>query len=121
MCIRDRSQGNDGSMCTLHADSAYGVADRIRGYVAEGTTGLPMPVIDGFFRNAVDLVVHLKVLPDRRRVVSSIIEVQKDFDEGVRYNELFSHNFDGPARPATAPSAQLMEKLHHGGLKVNPW
>jgi len=119
--LKAMSQGNDGSMCTLHADSAYGVADRIRGYVAEGTTGLPMSVIDGFYRNAVDLVVHLRVLPDRRRVVSSIIEVQKDFDEGVRYNELFSPRPDGVGTPHTPPSPQLLAKLQFGGLDVNPW
>jgi len=119
--LKAMSQGNDGSMCTLHADSAYGVADRIRGYVAEGTTGLPMPVIDGFFRNAVDLIVHLRVLPDRRRVVSSIIEVQKDFDEGVRYNELYAPQVNGIGRPATAPSERLLQKLEFGGLGVHPW
>lgn len=119
--LKAMSQGNDGSMCTLHADSAYGVADRIRGYVSEGTNGLPMAVIDGFFRNAVHLIVHLKVLPDRRRVVSSIIEVQKDFDEGVRYNEIYSPRPDGIGTPATAPSPQLLERLQFGGLKVHPW
>jgi len=119
--LKAMSQGNDGSMCTLHADSAYGVADRIRGYVAEGTTGLPMPVIDGFFRNAVDLIVHLRVLPDRRRVVSSIVEVQKDFDEGVRYNELFAAQTNGIGTPATMPSQRLLEKLRFGGLEIYPW
>ena len=119
--LKAMSQGNDGSMCTLHADSAFGVADRIRGYVSEGTTGLPMPVIDGFFRNAVDLILHLRVMPDRRRVVASIVEVQKDFDEGVRYNELFASGPDGIARPATPPSAKLLAKLQFGGLGVQPW
>ena len=119
--LKAMSQGNDGSMCTLHADSAYGVADRIRGYVSEGTAGLPMTVIDGFFRNAVHLIVHLKVCTDRRRVVSSIVEVQKDFDVGIRYNEIYSSKPDELARPATPPSPQLLERLQHGGLKVNPW
>jgi Flp pilus assembly CpaF family ATPase len=119
--LKAMSQGNDGSMCTLHADSAFGVADRIRGYVSEGTTGLPMPVIDGFFRNAVDLIVHLRVLPDRRRVVSSVVEVQKDFDEGVRYNELYAPRPDGIGQPSSPPSERLLEKLHFGGLGVMPW
>ena len=119
--LKAMSQGNDGSMCTLHADSAYGVADRIRGYVSEGTSGLPMEVIDGFFRNAVDLIVHLKVLPDKRRVVSSILEVQKDFDAGVRYNELYAPQVNGIAVPATAPTTRLLERLHFAGLGVHPW
>ncbi len=93
--LKAMSQGNDGSMCTVHADSARSVADRVRGYCAEGLSNIPMTVIDSFYRNAVDLVVHLVVLPDRRRVVSSIIEVQKDAGEGIRYNEIFAPAADG--------------------------
>lgn len=118
--LKAMSQGNDGSMCTVHADSARGVADRVRGYVAEGTD-IPIPVIDGFYRNAVHLVLHLKVLPTRQRVVSSIIEVQKDYDEGIRYNELFAPRIDRTAMPATPPSQQLYERLQSGGLERNLW
>ena len=113
--MKAMSQGNDGSMCTVHADSARGVADRIRGYCAEGLNEIPMSVIDGFYRNAVDLVVHLKVLPDMRRVVSSIVEVQKDSADGIRYNELFAPRVDGTAVEATPPSDFLAQRLRFAG------
>lgn len=113
--MKAMSQGNDGSMCTVHADSARGVADRIRGYCAEGLNEIPMSVIDGFYRNAVDLVVHLKVLPDKRRVVSSIVEVQKDSGEGIRYNELFAPQVDATAVRHTPPSEFLSERLRFAG------
>lgn len=119
--LKAMSQGNDGSMCTVHADSARGVADRVRGYCAEGLADIPMGVIDSFYRNAVDLVVHLKVLPDRRRVVSSIVEVQKDSAEGIRYNELYSPQADGPAVPSVPPSDFLLERLLASGLVFRPW
>lgn len=119
--LKAMSQGNDGSMCTIHADSARGVADRVRGYVAEGLTEIPLSVVDGFFRNAVDLVVHLKILPDRRRVVNSIIEVQKDGGEGIRYNELFAPSLDSPAVPSVRPSQFMFERLQHAGLAGTPW
>ena len=121
--LKAMSQGNDGSMCTIHADSAYGVADRVRGYCAEANNGIPMPVIDGFFRNAVDLLVHLKVLPgpDRRRVISSILEVQKDADENIRYNELFTAQPDDVATPASPPSEPIRERLRIAGLSIYPW
>ncbi len=119
--LKSMSQGNDGSMCTVHADSARGVADRVRGYCAEGRSEIPMSVIDGFYRNAVDLVVHLKVLPDKRRVVSSIVEVQKDADEGIRYNEVFAEQVDGPAVASVPPSEGLRERLRFAGLERSPW
>lgn len=113
--MKAMSQGNDGSMCTVHADSARGVADRVRGYCAEGLNEIPMSVIDGFYRNAVDLVVHLKVLPDKRRVVSSIVEVQKDGGDGIRYNELFSPRLDSTAVRSTPPSDTLAQRLAFAG------
>ena len=119
--LKAMSQGNDGSMCTVHADSARGVADRIRGYCAEGLADIPMAVIDSFYRNAVDLVVHLKMLPDHRRVVSSIVEVQKDSDEGIRYNELFTPRVDGPAVASVPPSDFLQQRLRAAKLAVSPW
>ena len=121
--LKAMSQGNDGSMCSIHADSAYGVADRVRGYCAEANNGIPMPVIDGFFRNAVDLIIHVKILPgpERRRVISSILEVQKDSGENVRYNELFSPMPHDVAAPSSPPSEKLRERLIIAGMQVSPW
>lgn len=109
--LKAMSQGNDGSMCTLHSESPKGVLDRVRGYVAEGTSGIPISVIDGFYRNAVDLIIHITVQPNRRRTVSSIVEVQKDSDEGVRYNDLFLPGPDGLATASVTPSVRLRRKL----------
>lgn len=113
--LKAMSQGNDGSMCTVHADSARNVAARIRGYCAEGAD-LPVTVIDAFYRSAVDLVVHLRVLPDRRRVVTSVVEVEKDEGEGVRHNELFSPDDTAPAVFSMRPSDLLTERLVSAGL-----
>ncbi len=109
--LKAMSQGNDGSMCTLHSESAEGVLDRVRGYVAEGSHGLPTTVIDGFYRNAVDLVVHIIRRPDQRRIVASIIEVQRDATEGVRYNKLFTSPYGEIAQLAVTPSERLLQRL----------
>lgn len=119
--LKAMSQGNDGSMCTLHADSAQGVADRIRGYCAEGIANIPMSVIDGFYRNAVDLVIHLRVLPNRRRVVGSIVEVEKDQSDGIRYNVLYGEQLEDIGTPQIPPSERLQRRLVNAGLTVWPW
>lgn len=118
--LKAMSQGNDGSMCTVHADSAHGVADRIRGYCAEGAD-LPISVIDGFYRNAVDLVVHLRVLNDRTRVVSSIVEVEKSRADSTAYNELWAPVPEALAVPSTRPSQQVLERLQFAGFRGFPW
>jgi Flp pilus assembly CpaF family ATPase len=119
--LKAMSQGNDGSMCTVHADSARGVAGRIRGYCAEGHGSIPMTVIDSFYRNAVDLVVHLNVLTNRRRVVASIVEVEKSEGEGIRYNELFAPVVESLARPDVPPTQRLLDRLRAAGYRGQPW
>jgi Flp pilus assembly CpaF family ATPase len=109
--LKAMSQGNDGSMCTIHAESARGVLGRIRAYCAESSHGLPLDVVDQFFRNAVDVVVHLARRPDRSRVVTQVLEVQKDHDDGVHFNELFTRTAPGVLVAATAPSAALRDRI----------
>lgn len=120
--LKAMSQGNDGSMCTIHADSATSVLDRIRGYVAEGSAGIPMSVIDGFFGNAVDLVVHLRLLPEqRRRVVAEIVEVIRNDDDAVRHRPLYSDTAGDMASPANPPTPLLLDRLRLAGMEASPW
>ena len=114
--LKAMSQGNDGSMCSVHADSARGVAGRLRGYVAEGAANIPPSVTDSFFRAAVDVIVHLNVLEDRRRVVGSVLEVEKSFDDETRYNELFAATPQGPARLVGRPTETLLARLLQAGM-----
>ena len=113
--LKAMGQGNDGSMCTVHAESVPGVLNRMRVYCAEGSAGLPIPVIDGLYGTAVDLVVHLRTLPDRQRVVSAIAEV---LDEPGEHRFLFGPSQVGPGQmvDAPGPSTALAERLaQHDG------
>lgn len=53
------SQGNDGSMCTIHADSAEGVFGRLQMYAAMTAESLEPHVTNLLVANAVDFVVHV--------------------------------------------------------------
>ena len=119
--LKAMGQGNDGSMCTLHADSARGVHPRLRGYCAEAASGLPTSAVDQFFRTAVDLVIHLERRPDRRRVVTSLVEVVDDSQEGVRWNDLFVAAPSDTARVATRPSEGLHQRLVSSGRDLDRW
>ena len=114
--LKAMSQGNDGSMCSVHADAAQGVAARLRTYVSEGPGHLPLAVTDSLFNAAVDLVVHLRVLADRRRVVESVIEIEKTYSDETRYNELFLAGAGGPAVLAGRPTERLLARLLAAGM-----
>ncbi len=114
--LKAMGQGNDGSMCTIHADSAFGVAGRLRIYVAEGTAGLPVAAVDALTASAVDLLVHLKMVEGRRRVVSSVVEIEKTPDNRLQYGELFVEGDDGLARIELPPTERLLSRLVAAGL-----
>jgi Flp pilus assembly CpaF family ATPase len=76
------SQGNDGSLSTIHADSARESFARISSY-AQQAHGLPRHVVHEMIAGAIDFVVFIS--RDRhggRRRVRTILEIN-GYDEGV--------------------------------------
>src|SRR6185437_5315621 len=75
------SQGNDGSMATLHTSSSRIAFTRLASYAAQGAERLPLEATNLLVASAVHFVVHLTYTPTGRsgesriRVVSSIREV----------------------------------------------
>lgn len=93
------SQGNDGSMTSIHADSSKNVFNRIITYAAT----LAQPPIDPrhatlLIRDAVHFVVHLG-FADGRRVIQSIREVDATSEENMLSTEVFTPGNDGRAVP----------------------
>jgi len=94
------SQGNEGSMTSIHADSSKNVFNRIITYAAT----LAQPPIDPnhatlLIRDSVHFVVHLG-FASGRRVVQSIREVDPTSEETMLSTEVFAPGPDGEARPA---------------------
>jgi len=101
------SQGNDGSMCTLHASSSAGAFTKIAAYAAQAER-LPLDATNLLIASAVHLVVHLTLTPAGARVVSSVREVTGADGLLVSSNEIWRPGPEGtavpgaPMRPATA-------------------
>ena len=83
------SQGNNGSMCTLHADSTRSAFSKLAAYVSMANTGLPIEVVNLLIANAVHLVVHVEVIDGRRRVVG-VREVIDADGAHIVSNEVFA-------------------------------
>ncbi|WP_158851171.1 CpaF family protein [Saccharothrix deserti] len=94
------SQGNDGSMATLHASSSRIAFTRLASYAAQGVERLPLEATNLLVASAVHFVVHLARAEDRRtRVVSSIREVVGADGPQVISNEVYRPGPDRRARP----------------------
>jgi Flp pilus assembly CpaF family ATPase len=88
------SQGNNGSMCTMHADSARTVFPKLLAYVAMSASGLTSDTVNMLIGSAVHLVVHVSMVENTRRVMS-IHEVVDTDGIGIVSNEVFSYRNKG--------------------------
>lgn len=99
--LRAMSQGNDGSMSSIHADSTKGAIVRLGMYTAEA--GLDEQTSNKWIANAVDLIVHVGWVDGVRRV-TSVREVLDAEDRQIATNEVYRPTTDGRATPAPGPT-----------------
>ena len=108
------SQGNEGSMCTVHSDSSAGVFNKMALYAVQAPERLPMEATNLLAAAAVDLVVFL-TKKKNRRFVSSVRQVVDAHGAHVVTNELFCQGPDGRAVPGVPIPAELLEELVEEG------
>ena len=82
--------GHDGSLSTGHANSAYDMISRFESMVLMGGA-MPISVIRGKIASAIDIIIHLTKLPDKRRCVYEISEVVRSKDNDIILNKLYSY------------------------------
>ena len=112
--LQAMNTGHDGSMSTLHANTAADLISRLETMVLMAFP-LPLPAIRRQIASGVDLIVHLGRLPDRTRRVLEISEVLSDENGEPVLRPLF--RFD-PEDRRLVRTAQLknLEKLRRAGL-----
>jgi Flp pilus assembly CpaF family ATPase len=103
------SQGNNGSMCTLHADSARSVFPKLLAYVSMASTGVPTETVNLLIASAIHFVVHIEVRDNVRRI-TSIHEVVDADGTAIVSNEVYSVNSTTPQFVALrGPTATQLE------------
>ncbi|MEO6701504.1 MAG: ATPase, T2SS/T4P/T4SS family [Jatrophihabitantaceae bacterium] len=110
------SQGNDGSMATLHASSSRIAFTRLAAYSAQGPERLPLEATNLLIASAVHFVIHLAQTPDGVRVVSSVREVVDADDRQIVSNEVYQPGPDRRAIPAAPLRGETAEELITAGL-----
>ena len=64
--------GHDGSLSTLHANSAYNALKRCASCVLQSGIGLPYGTVQDLLGDVIDIVLHLERRNGRRRVAEAI-------------------------------------------------
>ena len=112
------TQGNDGSLSTIHANSSLEVFNRISTYAIQSAERLPVDATHMLIAGAIDFVVFQEKRNEYtqggrlRRFVSSVREVT-GVDGRVLSSEVFAPGRDGRAVPH-APASCLDELAAFG-------
>ncbi len=112
------TQGNDGSLSTIHASSSLEVFNRISTYAIQAQERLPVEATHMLIAGAIDFVVFIAKRNDYarggrlRRFVNSVREVT-GVDGRVLSSEVFSPGPDGHAIPH-APVSCIGDLMQHG-------
>jgi pilus assembly protein CpaF len=102
--------GHDGSLSTVHANSAPDALTRLETLVLLADVGLPLGAVRAQMASAVDAVVHVARRRDGRRSIEAIGEVVVR-DERPTVELLYARRGDdvvalqAPTRPARRPEA----------------
>ncbi|MEU5001545.1 ATPase, T2SS/T4P/T4SS family [Streptomyces sp. NPDC021622] len=112
------SQGNDGSMGTLHASTSLGAFTRLAAYAVQGPERLPLDATNLLVASALDFVVHLERPRGEpgKRVVSSVREVIDADGRQIVSNEVFRPGPDLRAVPGVPVRAKTLEDLVVAGF-----
>ena len=119
------SQGNDGSLSTIHANSSLEVFNRISTYALQAQERLPVEASHMLVAGAINFVVFIERRNDyhrggtMRRVVTSVREVN-GVDGRVLSSEVFSQGPDGRAMPHS-PVTCIEELMAHGYQPSGVW
>ncbi len=93
--LQAMNTGHDGSMTTIHANSARDATSRLENMVAMSGVEIPLGALRRQVASAVNLIVQVSRLQDGSRKVTSVTEVTGCEGETLTMQELFFFDHTG--------------------------
>jgi pilus assembly protein CpaF len=92
--LQAMNTGHDGSLSTIHANTARDALARVETMVLMAGVDLPVRAIREQVSSALDAIVHLERLEDGSRRVTAISEVQRMESDVITMQDLFKFQID---------------------------
>jgi pilus assembly protein CpaF len=116
--------GHNGSMSTIHANSARDALSRIENMIMMANVNLPMRAVRGQIVSAIDVVVQTERMRDGVRRVIEVAEVIGMEEEMITLGTLFAYRYlgenpDGTLRgvfESTGTRPRFLPRLEYFGL-----
>jgi pilus assembly protein CpaF len=105
--LQAMNTGHEGSMTTVHANSPRDALSRLETMVLMAGFDLPVKAIREQIASALHIILHVDRLPDGRRVVTAVTEVQGLEGETILLQDIFKYRFL-PGAERGKPSGELV-------------
>jgi pilus assembly protein CpaF len=116
--LKAMTQGNDGSMCTVHGSSARDALGRLQLYALEAPEHLAHEVSASYIAAGVHFVVYLEPSDGIRRV-KSVIEISHSDGAAIAVNEIWKPDFAGRAIPGSRLREETEQRLAVAGFDLS--
>ena len=124
--LQAMNTGHEGSMTTVHANSPRDALSRLETMVLMAGFELPVKAIREQIASALNLIVHLDRLPDGRRVVTAVTEIQGMEGETILLQDLFRYHMQPRMETgritgelmATGLRPKFVERLGEVGIEL---
>jgi pilus assembly protein CpaF len=93
--LQAMNTGHDGSMSTVHANTARDAISRIENMVQMGNLGLPSRGIRNQIISAVDLIIQIERQRDGKRRITQVTDVVGMEGDVVTLNDVFKFEVEG--------------------------
>ncbi len=128
--LQAMNTGHEGSMTTVHSNSPRDSLSRLETMVLMAGYDLPVRAIREQISAAINLIMHLDRMPDGRRVVTSVTELQGMEGDTILLQDIFKYRMNprrvGEEAPpgasgelvATGLRPKFLDKLKENGVDV---
>jgi len=118
--------GHEGSMTTVHSNGARDALSRLETMTLMAGYDLPVKAIREQINSALNLIMHLDRMPDGRRIVTSVTELQGMEGETILLQEIFKYKpyprgengRTSGELVATGLRPKFLDKLAEEGIEV---
>jgi pilus assembly protein CpaF len=123
--LQAMNTGHEGSMATLHANSARDAVSRLMTMLGMTGTQFSEEIMAQLIARAVHVIVHVGRGSDGKRRVSSIVEVSEQKGADVEVEEIFTFQASGigpdgvlRGRFLRTGNTQFEERFAHHGVRI---
>ena len=123
--LQAMNTGHEGSMTTVHANSPRDAISRLETMVLMAGFELPVRAIREQIAAAIDVILQVTRLPDGRRVITAVTEVQGLEGDAILLQDIFVHRATRGAKEkytgelvATGLRPKFVDKLNDNGIEV---